>query len=64
MFYGSFGPELGRERRAQIRREVRRYRLEARLASASAEMGAGSGEPPRREGLLVRGAAAVVASFR
>jgi len=63
MFYGGFGPELGREQRAQIRREVRRYRLEARPAAVPAEKGAGPGDPTRQERPLARGAAAVAAFF-
>jgi hypothetical protein len=52
--------ELGRERRAQIHREVEHYRLDARLAKAarSDEVGA------TRRGRVARGVAIVTALFR
>ena len=64
MFYGTFGPEFAEEGRAQIRREVRRHRLEARLTAALAERDAAPGEPARRGGFVARGAAGGVAPFR
>lgn len=57
MFYGDYDYELGKDRMEQARREVRRDRLEVRLAE---EARAGS---PRR-GAFYRGTALVAALFR
>ena len=52
--------ELGRERRAQIHREVYHYRLDARLAKAARSEEDGG----IRRGRVARGVALVTAMFR
>ena len=64
MLYGDFDPGLGRQRGEQIRREVERNRLTARLAAARAIVDAGIEEKSSRENLAARGVAAVVALLR
>ncbi|HKH10723.1 MAG TPA: hypothetical protein VKA73_06230 [Rubrobacter sp.] len=64
MLYGDFDPGLGRERRAQIRREVERNRLAVNLAAARPMTGAGLEKSVSRGGLAARGAAVVVALLK
>ena len=52
--------ELGRERRAQIRREVEHYRLDARLAKSARADEDGA----TRRGRVARGFALATALFR
>jgi hypothetical protein len=52
--------ELGREHRAQVRREVEHYRLDARLAKAARSEEDGAA----RRGRVARGVALVTALFR
>jgi hypothetical protein len=53
--------ELGRQRRAQIHREVDHYRLDARLAKATRSEEDGA---TRSRGRVARGAALLTALFR
>jgi hypothetical protein len=53
--------ELGRQRRAQIHREVDHYRLDARLAKAARSEEDGA---TRSRGRVARGAALLTALFR
>jgi len=64
MLYQDFDSGLGRERRAQMRREVEHNRLDARLAAAHPRQGAGLEEAVPRKSLTARGAAVVMTLLR
>lgn len=64
MLYGDFDPGMGRERRAQVRREVERNRLDARLAATRPTGGTGLEKTVSRKSLAARGVAVVVASLK
>jgi hypothetical protein len=58
--YQDFDHSLGRERTAQMHKEVEHNRLDARLARASRS----DGDGVARRGRIARGAALVTALFR
>ena len=58
--YQDFDHSLGRERTAQMRKEVEHNRLDARLARAARS----DGDGVARRGRIARGAALVTALFR
>jgi len=66
--YHGFDHGLGRERRIQMRTEVERNRLQARLRSArreeEAKAGAFYAESAPRRNLIARGATLAMALFR
>ena len=64
MFYQDLDYRLGKEHVGQMRGEIERNRLAARLAATGSDEGGGTGTTAPRKGPAARGAAVVMALFR